>query len=385
MRRKSPKKIEREAALARQRWKRALNRRRKKSDADRVKQHGFTVARQRINRAGIPGPVAVRITPPDIFSFKANYEETVGCLRAFKKVALAPKKRGVPPPLHIDLAPIKKLSVAAALVLAAEIDRWRLINRVPLKPKNVRDWHEPVRNMLFEIGFFDLLGVEPPRECFREALPEEVSVLPLMSCDELDTEKIACMQDRLFKAAQFFQQEPLIYGAMVEAAGNSLEHAYPSGHDYEFQPFGRQWWATGSWAPAKDEVRFLVYDQGVGISATLQSWSLWEQVRERISTAVGGISETAGGLASTILKEHSSLIEAALETSRSSRPAGQGRGNGLSDIISPINELDGGKLRILSGRGEVIYRSGGRTEKKERSLHLGGTLIEWTIPIPNRR
>ena len=73
------------------------------------------------------------------------------------------------------------------------------------------------------------------------------------------------------------------------------------------------------------------------------------------------------------------MIEAALEVSRTSLTSGHGQG--LTDVLAPVEELKGGRDRILSGRGQVSYSYGSPIEKKEHSQHLGGTFIEWTIPV----
>ena len=79
------------------------------------------------------------------------------------------------------------------------------------------------------------------------------------------------------------------------------------------------------------------------------------------------------------LKEHATMIEAALEVSRTSLTSGHGQG--LRDVVSPVDQLEGGRVRILSGKGQVLYEKGGKLGKVERTQHLGGTLIEWTIPV----
>ena len=73
------------------------------------------------------------------------------------------------------------------------------------------------------------------------------------------------------------------------------------------------------------------------------------------------------------------MIEAALEVSRTSLTSGHGQG--LKDILAPVEQQSGGMVRIISGKGQIIYKSGQKLAKFEKNLHLGGTLIEWTIPV----
>ena len=73
------------------------------------------------------------------------------------------------------------------------------------------------------------------------------------------------------------------------------------------------------------------------------------------------------------------MIEAALEVSRTSLTSGHGQG--LRDVIAPVDVLGGGEVKILSGRGQITYTGQESVSKVEMSQHLGGTLIEWTIPV----
>jgi len=225
--------------------------------------------------------------------------------------------------------------------------------------------------LLDDLGFFELLNVNPGKAYRRDFDENEYTVLPLLSCTSTDGEKIAGITKRLSQMALLFQQDPLIYGAMTEAAYNSCLHAYPPNHKYRFRPLRQRWWATASWSVTANEVRFLVYDQGVGIAATLPRWDRFEQIL--------GLLSAISGPAQPIIKDHSRMIEAALEVSRTS--LGGGHGQGLQDVVRPIDAYGKGKLRILSGKGAILYEAGGKVTRTEHTLHLGGTLIEWTIPV----
>lgn len=116
-------------------------------------------------------------------------------------------------------------------------------------------------------------------------------------------------------------------------------------------------------------MQFVVFDQGVGIPETLPRSSKWESVREYMEMipVVGSASN-----------DNSFLIESAIEVSRTS--LGGGHGRGLKDVVEPVANLRGGRVRIFSGRGSYIRYGDGKVEKDDKPLHIGGTLIEWTIP-----
>ena len=337
----------------------------------RARKHGYhNCLRRRFHKKTIIRK-SVEIIAPSVFSLARNYDETVRCLHRLKEAALLPPPANIRRVVAIDLSTINELSAASALVLAAEIDRWKRVKNVPLRPSNTRKWSSHVKRLLVEIGFFDLLEVAAP------ALPEgplqnrDVTILPLVTGNTLDKQKLAQIEIHLREVASAFKQDPSIYMALTEAAYNSIRHGYPKDYDFKYPTFMGQWWATGSWSPARSEVNLIIYDQGVGIADTLPTWDHWEALTNWLSSRHPMISK--------VLKEHANMIEAALEVSRTSLTSGHGQG--LNDVISPVDQLGCGQVRILSGKGQVLYECGGKCSKIERSQHLGGTLIEWTIPI----
>jgi len=295
------------------------------------------------------------------------------CLISLKEATAATTSGRKKQRVFLDFEKIEELSLAAALVLAAELDRWRKLHGIKLYPRNLKGWNSEVKLMLSELGFFDLLGGNVNAGSSSVSEINDVSVLQMTSSNLLDTRKIATIKTHLVKVAKILGQDPLIYGAMTEAAYNSILHAYPDNHNYQYRPLRNMWWATASWSIRGSEVRFLVYDQGVGIAETLPAWDHWEKIREFLSSFANPLS--------TLLKEHSNMIEAAVEVSRTSLTSGHGQG--LCDILSPIDTLQAGSLRILSGKGQILYEYGKGIKKTENLEHLGGTLIEWRIPVGN--
>jgi hypothetical protein len=104
-----------------------------------------------------------------------------------------------------------------------------------------------------------------------------------------------------------------------------------------------------------------MYDQGVGIARTLPKSSFWEQIR-----------------ALRFERTDADLIDAAIEVRRSSTTI-QGRGRGLDEIVSYIDAEGRGRLRIVSGNGEVCYMPDQARTRRTLPARLIGTLIEWQI------
>ncbi len=53
---------------------------------------------------------------------------------------------------------------------------------------------------------------------------------------------------------------------------------------------------------------------------------------------------------------------------------------GIAQMANVIDKAGGGHMRIFSGQGEVQYRLGGGFQSHNHRYHIGGTLIEWSLP-----
>lgn len=313
------------------------------------------------------------IIPPAIFSFSENYLETVTCLQRLKDSVLIEASRDRRIRTYLDFKPIKRITIAGALVLAAEIDRWKRIKRVNLQPKDTHLWDPSVKRILSELGFFDLLGVNSP-EITNDGYDQgQITVIPFISSASVNGELFNKVFEHLVSVAEFFKQDPSIYSALIEASYNTTLHAYPTGYNFKYPIVGKRWWATCSFDPSSECIKFLVYDQGVGIPETLPRWKYWENVRAKL-TSIPILGDRIGAA----INDSSRAIEAAIDVSRTSLDGGHGQG--LKDIVTPIELVEGAAVRVLSGKGSVLYTKGGIVKLRDEALHIGGTLIEWAIP-----
>jgi len=349
MKRLSKSKKFRQAAFAKKRWQKRLARRKK-----------------------IRGPNAlpeIRVQAPKKFSLSSNYQETVSCLKRLKDYALLEQPAGTRrQQVWIDLSKVETITPAGALVLAAEMDRWRRYKHAKLAPRNVDKWDPNVRKLLDGIGFFRLLGVGSSGQPKEDGEITEFAVLPLISSDQLSGVLFEPILDLLNKAAQILGQAPWVYQALIEAAYNATLHAYPDDQPIKYPVVSKRWWATACWNIEEGVVKFLIYDQGVGIPATLPKSRYFEHIRAWLPKRFREYSSEA-----------SRLIEAALRVDRSSLKGGHGKG--LQDVIAPVDKIKGSRVRILSGTGGIIYYHGVKIERRDETQHLGGTLLEWTIPV----
>jgi Histidine kinase-like ATPase domain len=239
----------------------------------------------------------------------------------------------------------------------------------------VHKWKPEVFRILFDLGFFDLLGLSNTPE--RNATAD-IKILPMRSGETHDPDEIGNLLDAL---ASLFQELGLeeseanlhLYGVLSEAMENVVHHAYPEGVQYPFQHVGR-WWMTGAVKRSERRLTASIFDQGVSIPGSLPRWrqyaSFMSRVRQRVGFVPGPKDPSYDGQA----------IEAALTEAATSTDA-KFRGKGLALMKGFIDDCQDGQLRIVSRNGEVVYRRGDQPIVKNHAISLGGTLIEWDVVV----
>lgn len=315
---------------------------------------------------------------PARFSLTNNYAETVKTIGQIKEIGHSRSR--IPRRIKLDLSQTVEVSIAAVVVLCAEIDRIQAQNnRVRINrffTSNLPSWNAEVGAQLDMFGFFKLLNVPLRANWPDELFKDRFAVVELIACNGFLPERVKLLTDDLQNVAEFFRQSPYVYEGLIEAVHNVVEHAYPDDWEFQFRPLdGTGWWAAASFEAAENEVRVVAFDQGVGIPETLPRWGLFEQVRQRLSEGSTVIGD--------LIRDDAHMINAAIQVSRSSRDRALGRGQGLAEIVSIVDEIPLSKVRILSARGGLLYRKGVDPSLFALDGHLGGTLIEWSIPVPN--
>lgn len=307
------------------------------------------------------GDKVVVAAPPHL-NFSKNFNETVEFLDAFRDATLIKAKRRTF--VHIELETIKTITVPVAIVLAAEFHRWSLVKKVRLRVRNSRKWAPDVRNLLSDLGAFDLLGI---RRISHEQNGSNYTLTPLKSGDKADGKKIDDLQSQFKNVINGFTSNPEMFAGLSEAAENAIAHAYPPEYEPPHQYAGHRWWGASCLDVENMKLRFFIFDQGSGIPFTLPSVDWYESIRIRLSVFTGGI-----------IGSDSLMLKAALETGRT-RTGLTNRGLGLKRMADVVTGAGNGFLRILSGKGEIIYHSDETIVSHDHDRHIGGTLIEWNM------
>ena len=158
--------------------------------------------------------------------------------------------------------------------------------------------------------------------------------------------------------------EPLVgglYDGIVEAMTNTRQHAYPDGVP------DTHWWM---FSQERDGRLFVAFcDLGKGIPGSLpanpKKRDLWSRI-----TAKFGVSP-----------KDSIVIDEAIKHSQT-RTGKHYRGKGLKQLSSVLDDANDSSLYLFSNRG--CYKKNNRVSSlTDYSTSIGGTLIQWSLELPN--
>lgn len=303
----------------------------------------------------------VSLALPRILSLRDNYAETVKLIADIRHHVLQEYR-----PVDLFFSDVEFLEPAALTVLTAEIFRCRQLRRLGGKPllSGYYPRSAQIYRQLREIGFFRLLDIvdhEPPED---EQEHSGKVVLPFFTDAIVTAERSAAFIDLLSDLIQGAvpmdeRSKRYLQGAIVEAMKNAGEHAYKVRPD--LPALGHRWWLTGAVDRESREVSILLFDQGVGIPATLQPDLL--AVIESLASAQG------------MRPRDSLMIEVATRPGNTSTYQ-SGRGKGFKTMRKFVDDCDDGDLFVYSNHGHYVYARTG-TARGDEPLSLGGTLIQW--------
>ena len=311
------------------------------------------------------------IQAPKEFSIKNNYKEVMGFIEKFRSIAYA-SERPIElsgRKLTLDLAPVEHLAPAGALLLAAEIDRWRRVVDFQPTTHRFQDWDERVKLMLLDIGFFELLQVNPPAiKRSTQTSDDATRMIKLTTGTTAPGENCREIQRALGRITGGQVPDPTyMYDGISEAMTNVCHHAYPPTSSRRYHRVNeRRWWASGSYNSSTNMMKTLILDFGVGIPDTLPRCNRWEEIRRKIPGK------------HLLFADHAQLIKAAISTYRT-RTATINRGKGLVQMSEYVDQSANGYMKILSGMGEVVYRNNSRYQLQRLPVIFDGTLVEWRV------
>lgn len=281
----------------------------------------------------------------------------------------------------LDCSKIREISTSAALVFAAEYERLVAIIGSPPPLVNLHEWNENVFKRLFELGFFQSIGVTPDQPELLLSADQDIMTLRFLSgSNAKDTKKAGEMLVELGNFLDSTQSLPEdikvpLTSALSEAMINVKQHAYPSDYRFAYRHVQR-WWLTGSANRKTRTLTIVIYDQGATIPVT------YARVK-KLASIRSWIESNFNKEASHPFDNDGVNLAAAVRFGNSQTDEPH-RGKGLPDMKFAIDQCKNGKLTILSRGGRYVYN--GLTQTSEHSSYpasIGGTLIEWSLTLPS--
>lgn len=290
--------------------------------------------------------------------FESQYESTCSHLQLLR--AAVSKRLRI---RSLDFSRLTRISTSAALALASEVDQWN--QRCFRKLRAAVDtWHPDVQKLLYEMGYFELLGIRAP-----DFLPTQTEATFLRfrrgeSGPDRDGGPIAVeLRAEIESVAGKTIRQMLLFGGLSEAITNVGHHAY----DPDDTGIVKQWWVSASYKRNTNELKVTFYDHGRGIPVTLPAWKHFNLISELFWKMT-----------------HSEKIASAVKLGRSATGDAE-RGQGLQNLLEFSRAYKDGKLTIysLKGKFQSIHSDGQDSEGnfEDRNNSIGGTLIEWSVII----
>lgn len=319
----------------------------------------------------------LRLAAPSDFRLHTNQDEVLSFIYELRRqVFINDRFRGPGqkrrPNIYIDLDGVSSIDLEGALLLAAEIDRIRLVYRFKPQVDDAK-WNPDVRALLHGLGLYRVIDAvraadAPPIEDITGALDQSgLVIVPFVSCHEADPTKAQELREGLLRHCATSDQVELgVYDCLVEAFSNAVQHAYREDVAGDGLPALGRWWAGGVIDKREGTLVLVVYDQGVGIPKTLPRRPFWNVIAGRLPESTDD-----------------RIIEGALEYGRSGA-ADQlegGRGNGLWRMCELTETFEYADVRFTSLKGQVLYAKGGRVERATLATRFCGTMVRWRATI----
>lgn len=297
----------------------------------------------------------IDIVIPEVLDLEQNRTNLINLIKLIRKVLLNKCH------FRIDHRNMKSISEEALLLLTSEIERCTTVKGIRLKATyKLFPRDDNILRLLNKIGYWEYFNLGTYEEPVRKDENEKI-YLKIVGDTEVSGEKIGNLI-KFFQTLISFDvsAKDKFSDAMIEAAANTVEHAYTKNQEIETI---KKWWLTASLNKYTNEISFIFYDQGLGILNTLESTRKHIRLQRLF---MGWIKEglTKGGLLRRLL------------TTNLSSYKDERRGNGLISFKTFIDEVESGELTIYT---DNVSYSAMADEIHDYDDNLDGTLITWKI------
>jgi hypothetical protein len=279
---------------------------------------------------------------------------------------------------YVDYSKIEYISTAGALVVAAEYDRAaRLMDEIP-PTINLDEWDNDVFGKLYEIGFFEIVGLS---ENIRSLYVDRGDERMMRISSGRNAAEIESISEQIIELSHFIDETgPIPDGvlfalnsALSEGMINVSKHAYPADFAHKYQHVN-SWWVTATANKQLRRLTIVMFDQGVTIPITLPNNSFFRAIGDHIANMLSSDEPCE-------YKNDALYIQGALEYGKT-QTGDRERGLGLPQMKELIDICGYGAISIWSRGGFYRYEPNRILEMNNFKHSVGGTLIEWVIDLP---
>lgn len=322
---------------------------------------------------------------PEILDFEENAENSIKYFMDIRSVKSDDR-------IKIDLIPLKNISPACIVILAAEMNRHSMNAGKKFVVRDYNKWDNSVKFQLNQIGFFKYMRMGK-KEIKKQ---DNIKWLKLSSYNNFNNvnDKIAELQTNILSLLQENSVDSTIisrlYSVLYESLANTLEHAYPQNHKWTSE--NKMWWCTASYNKINNNLKIIVYDMGVTIPTSIKNKYHIED--NRVIDIEGKETGILYDKFVDLFNSHCKIIKDMIQKDDSIYNHGSSatklanRGYGLYKMRDFIKEyFDNGKFSIISNKGccaFVVKNGVEHIEYNDFTNALKGTLIEWDLFIRNK-
>lgn len=310
---------------------------------------------------------------PEQFDLHNNYEQVMRKMNEFR--AETDKPADSIRPVSLNFNDIKHIDISSALVLAADIDVWRL--KMGKLRSHHDEWHPEIRTLLNEMGLFELLSM--PR--LKKESPQwaKTSFVKFLSAQKADGQKAKMLRERIeetMSTALSGEQRRSLFTSLAEALANAKQHAYANPNALKHY---EKWWITAAYSRENGrELTVALYDRGQTIPATMLKAKRWESIREWLPV------DSDSRLIETAMRE--SVRQSAEKGGKTRSSTGElHRGKGMKQLLDFAALEKSGKVHIISRKGHCCFSFiGGKLKveiRRDVGVPMRGTLVEWRINV----
>lgn len=332
------------------------------------------------------------VFPPSPLCFDKNPAETLRYLDALRRHSFArrgkkgfvyrPKRARAMPRIrsYASFEQLEEISTAAAVVMAADYERLSIKAKEIPPTINLDRWHPAVFRKLFQIGFFEIVGLSAAAESIT-LQDGDTMTMPIISGQNADD--LIRVDEGLKKLAEFlglaggFPDEVGIpfLTAISEALANVTNHAYAPQFQTELPHVGR-FWISASADRSNHSLTIVVYDQGSTIPYTYPRIGRLPQVARFLRTALRRQERHP-------YENDGVYVRAALRYG-GSRTDHAHRGKGFPQMLQALDKVGAGTVKIRSRGGWSVRYPTKRVVSGSEEHSIGGTLVEWNIELHQR-